>query len=332
MAAMAVPSDSGFWMPAEWAPHAACWMGWPCRAEVFGDRRGARAAFAETARRIAEFEKVFMLARPEDAAGARRQLGGAAEVLECPLNDSWLRDFGPTFLKNAAGETAGVDWRFNAWGEKYAPYDLDGAVAKRILAHAGARRFCAPLVMEGGAFHTDGEGTALATEQCLLHPNRNPSMGREEIEKYLREYLGAHKIIWLAGDERDDETDGHVDQVACFAAPGTVLAVSPQGDKVLTENIRRLRAATDARGRKLKTVEMPRPEVRENEKPLLASYINFYLANGAVIMPSFGAAEDDAAKAILAEVFPRRKIEQVPAVEIVKGGGGIHCITQQQPA
>ena len=323
---------AGFWMPAEWAPHAACWMGWPCRAEVFGDCRAARAAFAEIARRIAEFEPVFMIARPEDAAGARQQLGGAAEVLPWAVDDSWLRDTGPSFLKNAAGETAGVDWRFNAWGEKYAPYNLDDAVAAKILAHAGARRFRAPLFMEGGAVHVDGEGTALTTEQCLLNPNRNPSVPREKIEEYLRAYLGVQKIIWLAGDARDTETDGHVDEVACFAAPGIVLAMDSPGDRVLEENIRRLQRAEDARGRKLEIIKLPRPEVVENGEPLLASYINFYLAEGAVIMPSFGVAEDGAAKSLLAEVFPRRKIVQTPAREVAKGGGGIHCITQQQPA
>lgn len=319
-------------MPAEWAPHAACWMAWPCRAEVFGDCRAARAEFAETARQIAEFELVLMAARPEDAKAARKILGGAAEILEWPLNDSWMRDFGPTFIKNAAGDIAGVDWKFNAWGEKYAPHDLDNAVAARVLAHAGGRRFCAPLVMEGGAFHADGEGTILTTEQCLLHPNRNPSMNRTEIEKHLREYLGAEKIIWLAGDLLDTETDGHVDGVACFAAPGIVLVLESGGDKTLAENIRRLRNAKDARGRKLEVITLPCPEILENGKPLLASYINFYLANGAVIMPSFGIAEDFTAKSVLAEVFPRRKIVQTPARETAKGGGGIHCITQQQPA
>ncbi len=332
------PADAGFAMPAEWSPHAACWMGWPCRAEVFGDFCYARTAFAAVARAISEFEPVRMIARPEDAADARRLLGGAAEVLEWPLDDSWLRDTGATFVKNAAGEIAGVDWRFNAWGEKYAPFDRDAAVAGRMLRHVGARRFAAPLVMEGGAVHSDGEGTILTTEQCLLHPNRNPSLSREEIEAALKNFLGAKKIIWLCGDLRDDETDGHIDEVACFAAPGVALAMADDGDETLSENIRRLREAKDARGRRMQIIVLPRPRPRacesgrENGRESLASYINFYVANGGIVMPSFGAPEDAAARRTLAAAFPARKIVQIPASAIVRGGGGIHCITQQQPA
>lgn len=324
------PADAGFTMPAEWSPHAACWMGWPCRTEVFGDCRDARATFAAVARAISEFEPVRMIARPEDAENARRLLDGAAEVLEWPLDDSWLRDTGATFVKNAAGEIAGVDWRFNAWGNKYAPFHRDNAVAEKMLQHIGARRFAAPMVMEGGAVHSDGEGTILTTEQCLLHPNRNPSMSREEVETALKNFLGAKKIVWLCGDLRDDETDGHIDEIACFAAPGVALAMADENDEMLTENIRRLRECEDAQGRRLQTILLPRPEMREEKS--LASYINFYVANGGVVMPSFGAPEDDAARRIVASVFPAHKIVQIPANAIVRGGGGIHCITQQQPA
>ena len=326
------PADAGFTMPAEWSPHAACWMGWPCRKEAFGDCREAREAFAAVARAVSEFEPVRMLARPEDAAAARKILGGAAEVLECPLDDSWLRDTGPTFVKNAAGEVAGVDWRFNAWGEKYAPFDADAAVAETILRRLGARRFAAPLTTEGGALHSDGEGTILAAEQSLLHPNRNPPPSRAAAERILENFLGAQKIVWLAGDLRDDETDGHVDNVACFAAPGIALAMADDGDATLSENIRRLREAKDARGRRLQIIALPRPRARENGRALLASYINFYIADGGIVMPSFGIPEDAAARATLAEAFPGRKIVQVAARAIVRGGGGIHCITQQQPA
>ena len=326
------PAAAGFAMPAEWTPHAACWMGWPCRGEVFGDCREARAAFAEVARAISKFEPVRMIARPEDAAAARKMLNGAADILEFPLDDSWMRDIGPTFVCNNAGEVAGVDWRFNAWGEKYAPVNSDNAIAGRILRHLGMRTFAAPFVMEGGAIHSDGEGTLITTEQCLLHPNRNPSMSRNEIETALKNFTGAQKVIWLCGDPRDDETDGHVDEVACFAAPGIALAMEENGDPTLTENIRRLRATTDARGRKMRVITLPRPQVRENGRDLLASYINFYIANGGVIMPSFGVSEDAAAKETIAAAFPGRKIAQVPAQIIARGGGGIHCITQQQPA
>ena len=325
------PADSGFAMPAEWSPHAACWMGWPCRRESFGDCKDARESFSAVARAISEFEPVRMIVRPEDASDARTMLGESAEVLELPLDDSWLRDIGPTFVRNAANEIAGINWRFNAWGEKYAPFDKDNAIAERVLRNVGAHCFNAPLIMEGGALHSDGEGTILTTEQCLLHPNRNPSLSREEIESALQNFLGAQKVIWLSGDSRDDETDGHVDNVACFAAPGVALAMAGD-DPILAENIRRLREAEDAKGRKIRVVVLPRPEVREHGEDLLASYINFYFVNGGLIMPSFGVAEDESARAILAEVFSARRIVQVAARAIVRGGGGIHCITQQQPA
>lgn len=319
-------------MPAEWSPHAACWMGWPCRPEAFGDCREARTAFAAVARAISEFEPVRMIARPEDAADARKQLHGVAEVLEWPLDDSWLRDIGATFVKNAAGEIAGVDWIFNAWGEKYAPFNHDAAIAARMLQHLGIRRFAAPLIAEGGALHSDGEGTLLTTEQSSLNPNRNPSLSRDEVAQALKNFLGAQTIIWLAGDLRDDETDGHVDNVACFVAPGVVLAMADEDDATLTENIRRLREAKDARGRQIKIITLPRPQVRENGQDLLASYINFYIANGGIVMPSFDVPEDAAARAAVAAAFPARKVVQIPARAIVRGGGGIHCITQQQPA
>lgn len=326
--------SAGFAMPAEWEAHAACWMGWPCRAQSFpgAAMQEARAAYSVIARCIAAFEPVMMIARPADAAAARRLLGGAATVVEWPIDDSWLRDSGPTFVGNAAGEIAGVDWRFNAWGQKHTSFAADDKVAARVLQHTKARRFTAPLVMEGGSFHSDGQGTILTTEQCLLHPNRNPSMSRGQIEQALKEHLGAQKVLWLAGDLRDDETDGHVDNIACFAAPATVLAMEAAGDGTLQDNICRLREARDAHGRPLNLILLPRPQVRENGEDLLASYVNFYFANGGIVMPSFGVKEDAVAKAVLAEVFPQRKITQTPALAVVRGGGGIHCITQQQPA
>lgn len=329
------PAAAGFCMPAEWEAHDACWMGWPCRAEAFGgaaDLQAACRAYALVARSIAEFEPVFMIARPQDAADARKALGDAAQVLEWPMDDSWLRDSGPTFLRDAAGSIAGVDWRFNAWGEKYRPFDQDNALAARVLEHAGARRFPAPLVMEGGSFHCDGEGTALTTEQCLLHPNRNPGMSREQIEQALQDYLGVQKIIWLRGDPLDEETDGHVDEVACFAAPGVALAMHAPDEPALDENVRRLQAASDACGRRLEVILLPRPRVFRRGAHCPASYINFYLANGAAVIPSYGVPEDAEAKSILTDAFPGRRIVQLPAAAIAFGGGGIHCITQQQPA
>lgn len=328
-----MPRVAGFAMPAEWEAHSACWMAWPCRVAAWGGRRGlslARDAFVEVARAIAGFEPVKMVVNPPDAADAKTMLGDAAEVLPMPIDDSWMRDSGMTFVRNGDNAVAGINWQFNAWGKKYAPFDNDDKVAAGILRHLGMRGFDAPMVMEGGSFHYDGEGTLLTTEQCLLNQNRNPELSRAAIESLLCDYLGCSAVLWLAGDERDLETDGHIDNIACFCRPGVVLVADGKG-AMQEENKRRLQNAVDAKGRKLEVRFLPSPAVKENGADLLASYINFYPANGGIVMPSFGVKEDDAARAIIADSFPGRHIKQVNARAIVKGGGGIHCITQQQP-
>lgn len=325
-----------FFMPAEWAPHRRCWMAWPCREDFWGERlEEARETHARAARAIARFEPMRMIARPADAADARRRLGTAAEVWELPLDDSWLRDSGPTFVRDGAGRPALVDWRFNAWGEKHRPFADDDRLAGRLAERLGLRRARAPLVMEGGAFHADGEGTLLTTEQCLLHPNRNPGLSRGEIERELRRLLGAEKVIWLAGDPLDGETDGHVDGVACFLGPGRVMAEMSDDPNspdyaALAENAARLRAATDARGRRLEVVEMPRPSFAEGWG---GAYVNFYLANNnGAVMPAYGRPEADArALAVLRRALPGREVAQVEAAALAWGGGGVHCITQQEP-
>lgn len=292
----------------------------------------ARTAYAAVAHAVAEFEKVTVVVNPEDEKEARQQLGGNVELLPVAIDDAWMRDSGPTFLINQQGRVAGVDWLFNCWGYKYDPWHNDDAVAAAILQHLNTPRYLAPLVMEGGSLHTDGDGTLLTTSQCLLHPNRNPRLSQQDIEQLLRAYLGVEKIVWLAGDARDDETDGHVDNVACFSAPGQVLLMTDDDDPSLRENRRLLEKAHDARGRSFDIIALPRPQVGENGVDFLASYINFYFTNGGIVMPSFGVKQDDRARAIIAELFPRRKVVQVPSTDIVRGGGGIHCITQQQPA
>ncbi|MGI9337959.1 MAG: agmatine deiminase family protein, partial [Gammaproteobacteria bacterium] len=334
---LVLPKGMGFSMPAEWEEHCACWMAWPCRVSAWGGGRGlsmARDAFAEVARAISAFEPVRIITNPPDAADAAVMLGDAAEVIPLPIDDSWLRDSGMTFVRDKGNAVAGINWRFNAWGEKYAPFDKDDAAAGNILHHLQMRRFDAPMIMEGGSFHCDGEGALLTSEQCLLHQNRNPHLTRADIEKLLCDYLGCDVVVWLAGDERDVETDGHIDNIACFCRPGEVLAADSDGGDngtMRAENKRRLLSAVDAKGRKLQVRFLPSPLVKENGEDLLASYINFYPANGGIVMPSFGVREDDAARAIIAESFAGRRIIQVDARAIVRGGGGIHCITQQQP-
>lgn len=299
----------------------------------------AKQAYSRVARAVSGFEPVVLAARPADATEARLATGGRVEVVEMPLDDSWARDFGPTFLTGGKGRLAGVQWVFNAWGRKYHPYTNDAGFARRIVEAAGGKLYAAPLTCEGGALHTDGQGTVITTEQCLLNPNRNPDLSRAEIEDVLRLHVGARKVIWLGDGFADDETDGHVDNIACFAAPGRVIVGIPARShpdfEPVQDALRRLKAARDAAGRSLEIVELPQPcKLRQSwsGRPLAASYVNFYLVNGAVIMPAFDDKNDEPARTILAQCFPERDIMQIDALDIVQGGGGIHCITQQEPA
>ncbi len=332
--------DSGYRMPPEWAPHSRCWMAWPCRKDLWGDRlEEARTAYAEVAKAIAEFEPVTMIANSDEVAEVSLYCGGGVACVPVPHDDSWMRDVGPTFVFDAAGSLAGVDWGFNGWGGKYEPHDRDAEVARRILERLEIPRIETDLVLEGGAIHVDGEGTLLTTEQCLLNENRNPGMSRADIERELRRLLGVESVIWLGQGLLDDETDGHVDNLACFVRPGTVLAMTTADRKddnheALQDNLARLRAARDARGRELEIIELPQPKRRKGPdgRRLALSYVNFYLANEAVIVPSFEDSNDKAALEAIARCFPGRKAIQIGASDIVVGGGGIHCITQQQPA
>lgn len=336
------PAEDGFHMPAEWAPHTRCWMEWPCRAETWGDRiEAAREAYAEVARAIAQFEPVTMITKPKNVAEVSILLGSATRIntLSLPHDDSWMRDNGPTFVVDGRGQVAGVDWKWNAWGNKYPDHDRDATVAEAVLQHLGMRRYAAPFVLEGGAIHTDGEGTLLTTESVLLNPNRNGAVTHAEMEELLAAHLGIRKVVWLGQGLQDDDTDGHVDNLACFARPGVVLALttsdSADGNyEVMQDNLARLRAATDAQGRTLEVVEIeqPRSQLHADGRRLPLSYINFYLANGGLVMPVFEDPQDDRAFDLLSRAFPDREVVQVPAVDIVHGGGGIHCITQQQPA
>ncbi len=336
------PARDGYAMPAEWSEHARTWMCWPCRTEVWGGPDGllrAKQAFARVARAISTFEPVTMAARPHDAAEVKLATAGKVEIFEVPLDDSWARDMGPTFLTGPGGKRAGVAWQFNAWGNKYHPYTEDGELGGRILKRSGVPLYRAPMVCEGGAIHVDGEGTLLTVEQTLLNPNRNPNLTRQEIEECLALFTGARRVIWLGEGFSDEETDGHIDNIACFVAPGRALIGIPPKAHPDYEPVRdalaRLRAAHDARGRALEIIEIAQPEkIREDwqGRVLASSYINFYLPNGGVVMPSFDDPQDEKARAVLASCFPDRDILQIDALDIVQGGGGIHCITQQEPA
>ncbi len=347
-------------MPAEWAPHEGCWMIWPERPDNWRlGAKPAQAAFVQVATAIAEFEPVTMMVSAKQYANARALLPEKIRVVEVSTNDSWCRDVGASFLVNGKGELAGVDWPFNAWGGlirgMYFPWDHDDAVAGKMLQIERATAYRAPKVIEGGAIHVDGEGTVLVTEACLLAEDRNPGATRQEMERVLKDYLGASHVIWLGEGVPFDETGGHVDNLACFVKPGVVLltwtddATDPLY-KICRDAEARLQSARDAKGREIVVEKIPMPTPmfytedqaagidqtsggmnRRAGERLAASYVNFYIANGAIIAPSFGVPTDEPAQAVLKNLFPDRTIKMVPALEILLGGGNIHCITQQQP-
>lgn len=348
-------------MPAEFEPHSGCWMAWPERTDNW--RLGAKPAqesFAAVATAIAASEPVTMAVSDSQFENCRAMLPPEVRVVEVSTDDAWLRDTGPTFVVDGDGRRRGVDWRFNAWGGTegglYFPWDRDDRVAAKVLEIEGDDRYRAPIVLEGGAIHVDGEGTVLTTEKCLLNPNRNPELSREQIERVLLDHLGAEKVIWLGAGVFEDETDGHVDNLACFARPGAVLLTwtddedDPQ-HQISRDARERLEAATDARGRSLEVVVLPSPgplEISAEEAEgvdavegtlprrtgdrLAASYVNFYLGNSRIAYPLLDPRHDEEAAAILRRVFPEREVVGVPAREILLGGGNIHCITQQVPA
>jgi agmatine deiminase len=312
-------------------------MAWPCKTQTHPDLEAARDAYAAIARAIARFEPLLMLASPDHAEDTRRRCGESVEVVPMPIDDAWTRDTGPTYVIDGKGGLGGVDWLFNGYG-KFPNYEEDARMASRMLEQTNARRFQAPIILEGGGIHTDGEGTLLTTENVVLNPNRNSGLTQKEADEVFRAYLGIDKVIWLDKAMDFDDTDGHVDNLATFVAPGVVAALSEDDPAdsqyaALQENLRRLRSATDARGRKLEIIEIRQPPRREfRGKRLAFSYINHYIANGGLVLPTFDDPMDDEARQAFSRVFPKREISQVPGTEVVKAGGCIHCITQQQPA
>jgi agmatine deiminase len=355
------PATDGYRMPGEFEPHAGCWMAWPERRDNWRDgARPAQEAFAAVAEAIAASEPVTMAVSDTEFERCRSLLSAAIRVVEVSTDDAWMRDTGPTFVVDGAGSRRGIDWVFNAWGGLdgglYSPWDRDDRVAAKVLEVQGDDRYRAPLVLEGGSIHVDGEGALLSTEECLLNPNRNPAMTREQIERALHAHLGTERAIWLGRGVHADETDGHVDNLACFARPGLVLLTWAEDESdrqhgISLEAQQRLEVTTDARGRQLEIVRLPSPgpltispaeaegvEAAEGTRPrhagdrLAASYVNFYLGNSRVVMPLLDERYDEEAAAILAECFPGREVVGVPAREILLGGGNIHCITQQVPA
>jgi agmatine deiminase len=355
------PARHGFRMPGEFEPHAGCWMAWPERPDNW--RLGAKPAqdaFAAVATAIGASEPVTVGVSAAQYANARARLPAAVRVVELSTNDAWMRDTGPTFVVDERGRRRGVDWVFNAWGGLdgglYFPWDRDDAVAQKVLEIEGDARYRAPLVLEGGAIHVDGQGTLITTEECLLNPNRNPTLTREQIERQLRDYLGVETVVWLGRGVYNDETDGHVDNLCAFVRPGE-LVLSWTNDKrdpqyaISRDAWERLMDARDARGRRFKVHKLVQPgplrataeeargvDATEGTKPrragdrLAGSYVNFYIGNRRVVVPLLDRKRDGAAMRLLKRLFPRREVVGVPAREILLGGGNIHCITQQVPA
>lgn len=329
-------------MPAEWAPHDMTLIAWPAREAAWrgASIEQARDAHAEVVAAVAAFEPVLLVADPAHAADARRRVpSDDVEVVALPIDDSWLRDSGPIVVtgRDAAGRPAraGVDFRFNAWGEAFTPYDRDAAIAGLLLEHLGIERVASELVLEGGSIAVDGEGTLVTTAQCLLNPNRNPGVPRERIERELRERLGAERVVWLErGLLEDADTDGHVDNVCVVLEPGRVLLQSaPDGDPNRTtaaENAATLRAA----GLDVVELELLPRLRRDGGEDVVVPYANLYLCNGAAIVPvaELDAGMDAEALRRLRELMPGREVVGVPGRTLALGGGGVHCITQQIPS
>jgi agmatine deiminase len=355
------PAADGYRMPGEFEPHSGCWIAWPERPDNWRlGAKQAQRAYAAVAEAINVSEPVTVAVSDAQFEHCRSLLSPSTRVVEVSTDDAWIRDMGPTFLVDGSGGRRGVDWRFNAWGGLdgglYFPWDRDDRVAEKVLEIEGAERYRAPLVLEGGSIHVDGQGTVMATEECLLNANRNPSLSRAQIEQALFEHLGAEKMIWLGHGVFNDETDGHVDNLACFARPGVVLLTWSEDESdpqhvISSDAAGRLEAATDARGRSIEVIRLPSPgpvTITEEEARgvdavpgslprragdrMAASYVNFYLATNRIVFPLLDERFDDAAADVLRGCFPEREVVGVPAREILLGGGNIHCITQQVPA
>ena len=334
-------------MPAEWEPHARTWMGFPPPNPTFGEEgsislASARTAWAEVARVIAEYEPVTMLAAPGQGAVATGLLGSSVEVVEVALDDAWLRDIGPTFTVEADGRLGAVDWIFNGWGaqSEWAVWELDRLIGAFVGSRTGAHVRSSPLVNEGGGLHVDGVGTVLLTETVQRDSGRNPGWTRADVEQEVHAQLGTSRAIWLprglTGDYEMYGTRGHVDIVACFTPTGAVLVHSQLDPShpdygVSREIVQLLRASSDALGRPLDVVEMVAPTVATEEGTSDYSYLNHYVGNGFVLVGLFDDPADSPAIELLRQLYPGREIRTVDGRPLFGFGGGVHCITQQQP-
>ena len=333
------PRELGFAMPAEWAPHAATWTSWPFDDELwFGHLEGVRREFALLVRTISRFEPVHLLVRDEDAErDARSRLDGANVTYHrVPLDDVWFRDNGPLFVRRGE-DLSFVNWEFNSWGGKY-QWLNDTRAPEAVAEYLGVTHWDVPVVMEGGSLELNGLGVALTTRQCLLTPERNPHLGEAGLERYLRDYLGITKLLWLDEGLEGDHTDGHIDTITRFTDERTIVTCveddpSDANHATMRANLERLRSFTDQDGRPFRIVELPLPATRLEgaEGRLPPTYANFYIGNGFVVVPVYGDPNDEKALEVLRPLFPGREVIGLSSRELIRGGGSFHCVTQQQP-
>jgi agmatine deiminase len=343
------PATLGYHMPAEWRPHTGTWFAWPKDPETWPERvPQVEEIFLQMMSALAPHEIVNLLVDDEVAEQAVRRRCTFDAVANIRFHrietvDSWIRDYGPNFLVSAKASLAFNDWRFNAWGNKYDVLKRDDRVPMLLERVLNIPRFEPGIVMEGGSIEVNGTGCVLTTEQCLLNPNRNPQLSREQIEQYLKEYLGAQKVLWLGEGIVGDDTDGHVDDIARFVGPNVIVCAVEEDPAdanyhLLQDNLHRLRHMTDAQGRSFEVVTLPMPGVvggtstdSRNLDRLPASYANFYIGNGVLLAPVFGHANDTRALDVLQRLFHGRRVVGINCEPLVWGMGTIHCVTQQQP-
>ncbi len=344
-----LPFGRGFKMQAEWSAHSGTQLNWPTNRETWPGARMQRVekVYAEIIKALSAHETVYLLV-PDNRYSqyARKVLISEnvdfANVVfhEVPINDVWVRDCGPIFIKNPANTYAITDWEYNAWGEKYPPYDDDNKLPKYFSRMYGIERFPVDMVLEGGSIDTNGNGLMMTTESVLLNPNRNPKMSKSQIEQNLHDYLGQEKIIWLKRGLAGDDTDGHIDDLCRFLDENTVMTtICEDPDDVnyaaLQENLELLSKATDQNGKSLTIETLPLPKTRiegttvDGSEYVPASYANFYIANGIVLLPLYDERYDEQARSILQKYFPDREVVGIPCADLVWGQGSIHCITQQ---
>ncbi|MBI2067631.1 MAG: agmatine deiminase family protein [Deltaproteobacteria bacterium] len=339
--------DQCFHMPAEWEPHAATWLAWPHNAETWqGRQKFVPSIWIQMIKALHTDEAVQLLVNDASMKKEVQERLEKADINfrrvrlhEIPTNDCWLRDTGPTFIKKGS-EVGLIGWIFNSWGEKWPPWDEDALVSSRIAEKMVPLPFFRPgIVLEGGSIETNGCGTLITTESCLLHPKRNPNLKKGQIEKILKSFLGVDNILWLpAGTPSGDDTDGHIDNLVRFVNPTTIVAPlenDPQAPnyELLRENYATLQEMKSEEGRPLTVIPLPTPSPIESDSGLLpASYANFYIGNGVVLLPSFDSPRDDEAIRLLKNFFPGRRIAKIPSKDLVRGFGGVHCVTQQQIA